>query len=95
MPTSAVASGRVTREGQVTLPEEVREHLHLRVGDKVEFVIEPEGRVYVRPFSAPDLFGILHRRDIAPHTIEEIREGMIESLVEDNERIKRGEPSTP
>jgi len=91
MPTSAVVSGRVTREGQVTLPEAVREHLHLRAGDKVEFVIEPEGKVYVRPQSAPELFGILHHPDISPRSIEEIREGMIESLVEDNERIKRGE----
>lgn len=37
-----------------------------------------------------DLFGILHRPDNPPRTIEEIREGMIESLVEDDERIKRG-----
>ena len=89
MSTSA-AKSTVTSEGKVTLPEEVREHLHLRAGDKVEFVIEPGGKVYFQPLSAQDLFGVLHRPEIPPRTIEELREGMIESLVEDDERIKRG-----
>jgi AbrB family looped-hinge helix DNA binding protein len=90
MPTLAVARGTVVSAGRVTLPEEVREHLHLRDGDKVEFVIEPGGKVYVRVPSDQSLVGMLHRPELPPRTIEEIREGMIESLVEDDERIKRG-----
>ena len=44
-----------------------------------------------------NLFGILNRPDHPPRTIEEIREGMIESLTEDDKRIKRGgnAPSIP
>jgi antitoxin PrlF len=80
----------VRDKGLITLPDEVREHLHLKAGDRVEFVIEPGGKVYLHPVSPQDLFGLLHGPDIAPRTVEEIREGMIESLSEDNERIKRG-----
>lgn len=85
-------TGTVTDEGLISVPDEVREHLHLKAGDSVEFVIEPEGKVQLLPVgsSVRDLFGLLHRPEIPPRTIEEMREGMIESLVEDNERIKRG-----
>ncbi len=35
----------ITSKGQVTIPVEVRRHLGLKQGDKVVFVLEPEGRV--------------------------------------------------
>lgn len=84
------AETTMTSEGEVTLPEEVRKHLHLRGGDRVEFLIKPGGEVQLRSGSAQEIFGMLHRSDIPPRTLEELREGMIAGLVEDNERIKRG-----
>ncbi|MBI3977213.1 MAG: AbrB/MazE/SpoVT family DNA-binding domain-containing protein [Chloroflexi bacterium] len=38
----------ITSKGQVTIPAEVRRHLGLKSGDKLSFVIEPEGTVHLR-----------------------------------------------
>ncbi|MBH0187471.1 MAG: AbrB/MazE/SpoVT family DNA-binding domain-containing protein [Nitrospira sp.] len=40
MPTSTVTS-----KGQTTIPKEIRDHLHLKPGDRVEFVTDEDGRV--------------------------------------------------
>jgi AbrB family looped-hinge helix DNA binding protein len=40
--------GIIDGEGQVTLPQSVRDHLGLKAGDRVEFVVEDEG-VVIRP----------------------------------------------
>jgi antitoxin PrlF len=42
MPTSTVTS-----KGQTTIPKEIRDHLHLKPGDRVEFVTDEDGRVVV------------------------------------------------
>jgi antitoxin PrlF len=39
----------LTRKGQTTIPIKVRNHLKLRPGDKIEFVIERDGKVVVMP----------------------------------------------
>ena len=42
----------ITRQGQVTLPLNVREALHLHEGDRVDFVIEAGGTVRLVPMTA-------------------------------------------
>lgn len=56
MPTATL-----TGKGQTTIPREIREHLRLRPGDRMEFVIDEDGRVVVIPISldAAELAGIL------------------------------------
>jgi antitoxin PrlF len=39
----------LTRKGQTTIPITVRNHLKLRPGDKIEFVIERDGKVVLTP----------------------------------------------
>lgn len=39
----------LTSKSQVTLPKRVREHLRLKPGDAVEFLIQPDGAVVVEP----------------------------------------------
>lgn len=82
----------LTSKGQITLPKEVREHLHLMEGDRVEFVIEAEGTVEVRPVSGSvrDLFGCLREARRPAPSLEELEEHLIESLAEEDERIRRG-----
>lgn len=84
----------VTSKGQITLPKEVRELLHLAEGDRVEFLIERDGRVRLSPVSGSvrSLLGLVRRadRNTAP-TLEEMDEALTESLVADDERIRRGE----
>ena len=46
-----MAIATITSKGQITLPKEVREHLQLAEGDRVEFVIEGQGKVQVRPLA--------------------------------------------
>ena len=51
----------VTSKGQTTIPHQVRSHLGLKTGDRVEFVIDSEGRVVLEPATvdAAELEGIL------------------------------------
>ena len=42
-------SSTLTAKGQTTIPKEVREHLQLEPGDQLDFVIEQDGRVVLRP----------------------------------------------
>lgn len=53
----------VTDTGQITLPEEIRQHLKLVSGNRVEFVIDEEGQVKILPLNVAveALSGILHR----------------------------------
>ena len=44
MPTSTLTS-----KGQLTLPKEIREHLGVRQGDRVVFLTDRSGRVWVEP----------------------------------------------
>jgi antitoxin PrlF len=44
-----MATSTLTRKGQTTIPLKVRNHLKLRAGDKIEFVIQRDGTVVVTP----------------------------------------------
>jgi antitoxin PrlF len=58
MPTAIVAS-----KGQVTIPKKIREVLRIGRGDRIEFVVDEEGRVSVKAGrnDIRDLKGLLHR----------------------------------
>lgn len=44
MPTSTLTS-----KGQLTLPKEIRDHLDVHEGDRLEFRMDRQGRVWVEP----------------------------------------------
>ena len=46
-------SSTISTKGQVTIPQEIRENLGLKPGDRVEFVTE-EGRTFIRPARSAD-----------------------------------------
>ncbi len=60
--------GTLTSKGQTTIPKEIRDHLGLKPGDKVRFLIEDQGRVLVLPatYHLKDLKGMLKP---APRTV--------------------------
>ena len=64
----------LTSKGQTTIPKQVREHLKLSPGDKLDFVIESEGRVVIRPakLDVRELKGLLKRRDGKVLSVEEM-----------------------
>ena len=67
----------LTRKGQTTIPLKVRNHLKLRAGDKIEFVIQRDGTVVIAPkkIDVRELRAILApvRRRL---TIEQMDEGI-------------------
>jgi antitoxin PrlF len=56
-----MATSTITSKGQTTVPGEIRRHLKLKPGDRIEFLIEPDGKVLVVPatVNASQLKGLL------------------------------------
>lgn len=72
----------ITSKGQATIPKAVREHLHLRPGDRVRFFIHPDGGVALLPkLPASALRGMLKSRR-GPVSIEEMDEAIAGGAVE-------------
>lgn len=81
----------VTQQLLDELPDEVKERLHVRVGDKVEYVLQDDGKVVVRPvLSAKSAFGMFHTPGMKPATIREMDEAVGRFLAEEDERIGKG-----
>jgi AbrB family looped-hinge helix DNA binding protein len=82
-PPEAQFEATVTAKGQVTIPKEIRERLHVREADKLRFVVDSDGRVVLSRVTRDirDLFGILGKpkRHL---TLEQIEEGIIKAAVE-------------
>ena len=63
-----MATARVTSKGQITLPKIIRDHLGLKSGDRVEFLIGPDESVTVLPATRDirELKGIVPK----PNTVQ-------------------------
>lgn len=57
------SSSTVTSKGQATIPKAIRDQLNLKTGDRVEFVVEEDGRVVLVPATihVSELRGIMPR----------------------------------
>lgn len=44
-----MAVSTITSKGQMTIPGEIRRHLKLKASDRVEFIVEANGRVVLVP----------------------------------------------
>ena len=69
-----MAIATVTSKGQVTIPKAVRKKLRLHTGDKLEFIITPQGETLLRPVTkrVDDIFGRLHRAGRKAVSVEEM-----------------------
>lgn len=85
-----MATATITSKGQITIPRKVREHLRLAAGDKVDFIIEADGSVQVRPLtgSARELYGFLRRPGRAL-SVREMDQALIDHLSRENARIRK------
>jgi len=56
-----MAASTITSKGQTTIPGEIRRRLKLKPGDRVEFLVEPDGKVVLVPATvdASELKGLL------------------------------------
>jgi antitoxin PrlF len=73
MPTSTLTS-----KGQITIPKEVRDRLHLKTGSRVEFLLEPSGRVILQPLNSDfrSLRGMIRWKQRHPVSIKEMNEAV-------------------
>ncbi len=77
-------------KGQATIPKAIRDHLHLRPGDRVKFFIHPDGTVVMLPkISVTALKGIVPRRRGRPVTLREIEAAIAAGATEGFRRGKR------
>lgn len=69
-----MASSTLTSKGQTTIPKEVREFLKLQPGDRLDFVIQPDGRVVLLPatIDVRELKGVLSRKRMRPVSLEQM-----------------------
>ena len=69
MPTSTMSS-----KGQTVIPKEIRDRLGLQPGDAVDFVVQEDGDVVLRPAldDVRRLKGLLHRPGRAPVSVQEM-----------------------
>lgn len=81
----------LTSKGQVTLPKEIRDALKLSAGAKLDFSLQPDGSVSVRPMknSVSSLFGILKRPGQKAFSIEDEKAAVGRALAEKHDRILR------
>jgi AbrB family looped-hinge helix DNA binding protein len=87
MPTATLTS-----KGQITIPREVRARLGVEEGDKLEFLVEEDGSVTLRPVtaSARDLYGLLKRPRKARVSVDQMNRGIASHLAAEDARIRRG-----
>ena len=66
----------LTTKGQVTIPKAVRDHLRLDTGARVDFIIDDDGTVVLRPLTrhVRELAGLLHRPGQPPLSAAQMKE---------------------
>ncbi len=80
----------LTTKGQATIPKAIREHLHLKPGDRVKFFVHPDGSVVLLPkLPAATLRGIVKSSRSRPVTIAEITEAAAEGATGVSPRTAR------
>lgn len=72
----------LTTKGQVTIPKAVRDHLRLETGARVEFVIEDDGTVVMKPVTrhVRELAGLLYRAGRRPVSVAQMDEAIAARL---------------
>ena len=82
----------ITSKGQITIPKRVRERLHWKTGDRLEFSIDPSGRVIIELATGDirDLRGLLRRPGRKPVSAEQMNEAIRRRAVDDFRRITDG-----
>ncbi len=75
-----MVQARLTGKGQVTIPKQIRDYLHLDTGSKIDFVIDDNGDVKFIPLNVAveSLSGILHGEGMAAASLEDMEQAIIE-----------------
>lgn len=75
-----MATSTLTSKGQITVPVRVREQMGLRVGDRLRFEVDDNGRLVAEleePRPLGSISGLLsHLSGSSPVSVEEMRQGL-------------------
>lgn len=72
----------ITAKGQTTIPKAIREHLHLKPGQRVKYFVHPDGTVVLLPtVPVTALRGIVPAPD-RPVTLEEMDDAIAAGAIE-------------
>ena len=77
----------ITRKGQATIPKAIREHLHLKPGDRVKFFLHPDRSVVLLPKLPMTALRGMVKHPRSPVMIEDMDEAVVAGA---NEGISRG-----
>jgi AbrB family looped-hinge helix DNA binding protein len=78
----------ITSKGQATIPKAIREHLHVKPGDRVKFFVHPDGTVVLLPkLPASALRGMLKATRHA--SLEEMDQAIATGIIERYRRATR------
>jgi antitoxin PrlF len=74
-----MAIATLTSKGQTTIPKEIRDLLGLAPGDKLDFVVESDGRVVLRPAKRDvrTLKGMLRRKGRKPVSLGRMNQAIV------------------
>jgi len=77
-----MATSTLTSKGQITVPKEIRDHLKLRTGQRLEFQVAADGRVVMRPRSRDvrDLKGIVRTSRRKTVSVEEMNQAIAQGF---------------
>jgi len=77
-----MSTSTITSKGQITLPKEIRDRLNLHAGDRLNFIVEPDGTVRIIPLttSIRELKGILPAPE-RPVSLEEMEEAIVKGIL--------------
>jgi antitoxin PrlF len=79
----------LTTKGQVTIPKEVRDQLHLAPGDKVKFFIQPDGRLVILPKLPASALRGMFRSRVGPVSLEDMDAGIMNGATRRLRRANR------
>lgn len=79
----SICISTITQKGQVTIPKNMRDSLHLTTGDKVEFVLNERGEIVIKPLTrkVSEVAGLLSKyRKSQPVSVEMMNEAIAQHL---------------
>jgi AbrB family looped-hinge helix DNA binding protein len=84
---------KLSSKGQTTIPKPVREALQLKPGDRIDFIVEENGRIVLRARNRrlEDFVGILKRPGQKVATLEDMDRGIAAAVAERHKRSCAGE----
>ncbi len=81
----------VTVKGQVTVPKAIRDHLKIESGTQLDFKLNDDGSISVRPLkrSALSIVGLLKRPGRAAVTVAQMNQAVADAAAERHQRSRQ------